>query len=64
MDIRAQESLAIKKKYEDAIEALRQVGYLLRKTEAGRFIWAGNHKTAIAGLKATLRILKNDVPTY
>lgn len=63
-DQRAQDSDAIKAAYENADDALRRVGKLLRTTYAGQFMWATEHKTAISGLRVVVQRLRRDVPQY
>jgi hypothetical protein len=64
MDVRKEESERIRLAYGRVEEALADVGKLLRTTEAGSFMWAGRHKTAVSGLKATVNILRYAVPRY
>ena len=54
----------IRAAYQRADEALGQVGKLLRTTHAGEFLWSADHKTAISGLRAIVRKLREDVPFY
>ena len=63
-DIRQLESSKIINAYGDVEMALQSVGRLLRTTEAGKFMWSAEHKTAIAGLKVIVRQLRSDVPRY
>jgi hypothetical protein len=54
----------IRAAYKDAEKALRRVGRLLRTTEAGSYLWATEHKTAVSGLCVVLTKLEQDVPYY
>jgi hypothetical protein len=63
-DVRCAEAKRIKLAYELAEMALRDVGCLLRTTEAGHYCWASSHKSAITGLRVVLEKLRDDVPTY
>lgn len=54
----------IKDAYSEVEDALRTVGRLLRTTEAGRFMWATDHRTAVTGLRIVVEKLKYDVPDY
>jgi len=61
---RALDAKEICKAYVEAQEAIAKIGTLLRTTYAGRFMWSNRHRTAISGIKATLCIMRSDVPDY
>ena len=61
---RSKDADRIRQAYDEAIKAVARVGYLLRTTEAGRYMWADRHKTAMSGMKATLTICKYAVPYH
>jgi hypothetical protein len=61
---RAIDAKEICKAYVEAQEAIAKIGTLLRTTYAGRFLWSNRHRTAISGIKATLCIMRSDVPDY
>ena len=61
---RAQDAIQIDEAYKQVEKSLAKVGRLLRTTEAGKFIWADNHKTAVSGLKAMIKQLRKTVPDY
>jgi len=63
-DQRAIDAEQIKQAYRDAEAALSHVSRLLRSTEAGRYMWSAEHKTAISGLKVVVGMLRKDVPDY
>ena len=61
---RAEDAKRIKEAYLEAERAIAKVGTLLRTTQAGEYLWANRHKAAISGIKATLSIMRSDVPDY
>lgn len=61
---RALDAKKIREAYLDAEKAVAKVGTLLRTTYAGQFLWSNRHRTAISGIKATLSIMRSDVPDY
>jgi hypothetical protein len=61
---RAEDAKQIKQAYLEAERAVSKVGTLLRTTQAGEYLWANRHKTAVSGIKATLSIMRSDVPDY
>ncbi len=61
---RAEDAKQIKEAYLEAERAVAKVGTLLRTTQAGEYLWARRHKTAISGIKATLLIMRSHVPDY
>jgi len=63
-DQRAADARQIEEAYESVERALSQVGKLLRTTEAGRFMWSSEHKSAVTGLKVIVEKLRRDVPNY
>ena len=51
--------------YGEVIDALTKSGKILRTSSiSGYFGWVAPQKTAIAGLKALIAKLKDDVPRY
>lgn len=64
MEQRAADARQIEEAYESVERALSRVGKLLRTTDAGRFMWSREHKTAVAGLKIIVNRLRRDVPNY
>jgi len=64
MSERQQTASEIRAAYKDAERALRRVGRLLRTTEAGRYMWSADHKTAVSGICVVLDKLAYDVPDY
>jgi len=54
----------IRQAYLDAETSLRDVGRLLRTTDAGKYLWAVQHKTVVSGLAIVLNKLAYDVPEY
>ena len=64
MSERQQAAREIRVAYKDAEKTLRRVGRLLRTTEAGRYMWSAEHKTAVSGLCVMLDKLAYDVPDY
>lgn len=61
---RALDSIEIKKAYKTVEGALRAVGKLLRTTEAGKYMWASDHKNAVTGLRVAIEKLRHNVPRY
>jgi|1048.fasta_scaffold41150_4 hypothetical protein len=61
---RAEDAKRISEAYLEAERAVAKVGTLLRTTLAGKYMWATRHRTAISGIKATLNIMRKDVPDY
>jgi hypothetical protein len=61
---RAEDAKKIKQAYLEAERAVAKVGTLLRTTQAGEYLWALRHKTSISGIRATLSIMRSDVPDY
>lgn len=61
---RAEDVKRIREAYLEAERAVAKVGTLLRTTVAGEYMWATRHRTAISGIKATLNIMRRDVPDY
>ena len=61
---RKSDSQLIANSYRNVDVALVNVGYLLRTTESGKFMWSAKHKTAISGLRAVIQMLGRDVPMY
>ena len=61
---RAEDSRKIRLAYLEVEFALLKVGKLLRTTEAGRYAWAANHRSAVTGLKVVAEKLREDVPRY
>lgn len=64
MDRRQTDVEAIEKAYSEVEAALSKVGKLLRTTEAGKFMWANDHKSAVTGLRIVVEKLRADVPSY
>ena len=64
MSKRQETASEIRAAYKYAEKALRRVGRLLRTTEAGRYMWSSEHKTAVSGLCVMLDKLAYDVPDY
>ena len=64
MGQRAVDAIAIESAYEAAESSLERVLELLRTTEAGRFMWAENHKDALSGIVTIVHMLRCDVPNY
>jgi hypothetical protein len=64
IDNRIEGAIQITSAYEHAIKSVAEIGRLLRTTEAGKFMWGNDHKTAISGIKIILTKLKEDVPSY
>ena len=60
----SEETDAIRASYERVERALKASGKLLRTTVAGNYMWAARHNTALSGLRATMEIIKQDVPYY
>ena len=56
-DNRATDVKEIRRAYYRARDQLREVGRLIRANDAGKYMWAGKHKTAISGIVKTLEIL-------
>lgn len=63
-DQRHKEAVQIAEAYAAADRALAHLGRLLRSTDAGTYLWAAPHKTAVSGIRAVLKALRNDVPNY
>jgi len=61
---RARDARQIKDAYQSVEAALSRVGRLLRTTEAGKFMWSSDHKSAVTGLKVVVAKLRWDVPDY
>ena len=64
MDKRQADVEAIEKAYSEVEIALSNVGKLLRTPEAGKFMWASDHKSAVTGLRIVVEKLRADVPSY
>jgi hypothetical protein len=64
MDKRQADVQAIEKAYSEVEAALSNVGKLLRTTEAGKFMWASDHKSAVTGLRIVVEKLRGNVPSY
>ena len=64
VDKRQVDVAKIKEAYSAAEDSLQRVSWLLKHTSAGKFGWARDHRSAVTGLRATLRILRDDVPLY
>lgn len=54
----------IKQAYELSEDSLRMVGRFLRTTNAGRHMWASDHKIIVTGLRIILERLRRDLPDY
>ena len=63
-DFREASAKQIHDAYLSAEKELRKVGRLLRTTEAGKYVWATEHKTAVSGLAICINKLAYDVPDY
>ncbi len=63
-DQRAVDADTIMASYNKVEESLRVVGKLLRTTEAGKYMWANDHKSAVTGLRIVVEKLRHDVPRY
>lgn len=64
MDKRGLDTIKIKEAYKNIEKSLREVGRLLRVTEAGKFMWSSDHKSAVTGLRIVIEKLRYDVPDY
>ena len=64
MNQRAKDSERIQEAYLDVAKALSVVGNLLRTTEAGKYHWSAEHKTAVSGLNVIVKQLRRAVPDY
>lgn len=56
--------IKIKRAYDEVGESLRIVGKLLRTTEAGKYMWSSDHKSAVTGLRIIVETLRREVPSY
>ena len=63
-DQRADDVEKIEQAYLKVETALKEVGYLLRTTEAGKYMWSSDHKAALTGLRVLVAQLRRDVPAY
>ena len=63
-DGRAMDARQIKEAYQSVETALSRVGKLLRTTEAGKYMWSSEHKSAVTGLKVIVTKLRRTVPDY
>ena len=64
VDIRRADVIAICNAYTEVEKALRRVGKLLRTTEAGKYMWAADHRSAVTGVRVVIEKLRKDVPRY
>lgn len=64
MDKRTEDVRQIRLAYLDVEIALRKVGKLLRTTDAGKYMWASDHRSAVTGLRVVTEKLREDVPRY
>lgn len=64
MDKRTEDVRQIRLAYLDVEIALRKVGTLLRTTDAGKYMWASDHRSAVTGLRVVTEKLREDVPRY
>lgn len=62
--IRQRDASQIIAAYGNVELALRQVGRLLRTLEAGKYMWACDHKSAATGLRIAVEALRRSVPRY
>lgn len=63
-DERAFEAREIEDAYKEVENALSSVGRLLRTRVVGSYLWAGEHKSAVTGLRILVEKLRADVPNY
>jgi hypothetical protein len=61
---RKREAQEICNAYEVVARELAHVGKLLRTTEAGKYLWSTEHKSAVTGLRTLVEMLRLDVPLY
>ncbi len=64
VDIRVEDVRLIREAYTRIDDSIKRAGRVLRTTHAGEFIWSARHKTALAGLRAIIAVLHDDVPRY
>jgi len=61
---RKADAVKIRESYLLAEDALRECGRLLRTTEAGRYMWSADHKSAMTGLRVMVEALRYRIPDY
>ena len=61
---RAKDMVKINVAYSEVEDALRHAGKLLRTTHAGEYLWSGDHKAAITGLRIVMEKLRQNLPHY